>query len=116
MPLVEADARTDLESTFDADLDPDIRSDAEAMLAAVTRSMPVLSETQRAILDFERTWWRQSGAKEQAIRDIFEISPTRYYQQLNALLELPQALSYDPALVNRLHRLRASATRTRRLR
>ena len=75
-----------------------------------------LSDIEQAILDFERQWWRQAGAKEQAIRDNFEISPTRYYQQLNALLDLPQALSYDPTLVNRLQRLRATTSRTRRLR
>jgi hypothetical protein len=75
-----------------------------------------LSEHQRSILDFERLWWRRPGAKEQAIRDNFEMSPTRYYQTLNGLIELPQALLYDPALVNRLLRLRASAERGRRLR
>jgi hypothetical protein len=75
-----------------------------------------LTEHQRSILDFERLWWRRPGAKEQAIRDNFEMSPTRYYQALNGLIDLPQALLYDPALVNRLLRLRAGAERGRRLR
>jgi hypothetical protein len=44
------------------------------------------------------------------------MSPTRYYQALNGLLELPQALQYDPTLVNRLIRLRATDPRARRLR
>jgi hypothetical protein len=65
-----------------------------------------LSDVQRAILDFERQWWRQPGAKEQAIRDTFSMSPTRYYQTLNALLDLPGALSYDAPLIHRLQRLR----------
>jgi hypothetical protein len=65
-----------------------------------------LSDVQRAILDFERQWWRQPGAKEQAIRDTFSMSPTRYYQTLNALLDLPGALSYDASLIHRLQRLR----------
>ncbi len=87
--------------------------DAADIIAAVTA--PGLSDDQRAILDFERRWWRQAGAKEQAIRDRFEISPTRYYQRLNALIDVPDALAYDATLVNRLRRLRSSGQRGRRL-
>jgi hypothetical protein len=93
----------------------DIEADAAAIVAAVEVG-GTLTEHQRSILDFERRWWSQPGAKEQAIRDNFEMSPTRYYQALNTLLDLPQALSYDPTLVNRLQRLRSSAMRGRRLR
>lgn len=92
-----------------------IQADAAAIVAAVEVT-ETLTERQREILDFERRWWRQPGAKEQAIRDNFEMSPTRYYQTLNALLDLPQALTYDPSLVNRLQRLRSGAMRGRRLR
>lgn len=67
-----------------------------------------LAEREREMLAFERRWWRQAGAKEQAIRDTFGLSPTRYYQQLNRLLEQPAALAYDPVLVGRLRRLRAA--------
>jgi Protein of unknown function (DUF3263) len=69
-----------------------------------------LTEPERAILDFEKRWWRRPGAKEQAIRETFDLSPTRYYQQLNALLDRPAAVAYDPALVNRLRRLRGGRT------
>jgi len=102
--------------TRDATLAAAIEADAAAIVEAVDTGAETLSEHQRAILEFERQWWRQPGAKEQAIRDNFEISPTRYYQTLNALLDLPEALTYDPSLVNRLQRLRASAARGRRLR
>jgi hypothetical protein len=68
---------------------------------------PPLSERDRAILDFERQWWRYPGAKEQAIRDRLGLPATRYYQVLNALLDRPEALVYDPMLVRRLRRLRA---------
>jgi hypothetical protein len=87
-----------------------IEADAAAIVGALGSGSTLLSETQQAILDFERRWWRQPGAKEQAIRDHFEMSPTRYYQTLSALLDLPQALSYDPALVHRLLRVRSSST------
>ncbi|NJC73617.1 DUF3263 domain-containing protein [Planosporangium thailandense] len=65
-----------------------------------------LTDGERALLDFENQWWRQPGAKEQAIRDRFDLSPTNYYQLLNALLDRPAALAYDPVLVNRLRRIR----------
>jgi hypothetical protein len=70
-----------------------------------------LSESDREILAFERRWWRHAGAKEQAIRDTFGVSATRYYQLLNRLLDQPAALAHDPVLVSRLRRLRASRTR-----
>jgi hypothetical protein len=70
-----------------------------------------LTGPERAILDFEKHWWRRPGAKEQAIRDTFDLSPTRYYQLLNALLDRPAAVAHDPALINRLRRLRAGRTR-----
>jgi len=98
-----------------------VRAEAQAMLDAAglggedLLADELLSDRQRAILDFERQWWRQPGAKEQAIRDTFEMSPTRYYQTLNAVLDLPQALQYDAPLVNRLQRLRSSSPRGRRL-
>ena len=72
-----------------------------------------LTEQQRAILDFERQWWKYSGAKETAIRERFDMSATRYYQVLNALVDKPEALAVDPLLVKRLRRLRTSRQRTR---
>jgi hypothetical protein len=72
-----------------------------------------LTERERQVLAFERQWWRQAGAKEQAIRDLFGFSSTRYYQLLNGLLDNGAALAYDPVLVKRLRRLRATRTRAR---
>jgi hypothetical protein len=72
-----------------------------------------LSDRDRAILEFERQWWKYAGAKEQAIRDLFEMSATRYYQVLNALLDNPAALEADPMLVKRLRRMRAARQRAR---
>jgi hypothetical protein len=72
-----------------------------------------LTDRDRAILDFERQWWRYAGAKEQAVRELFEMSATRYYQVLNALIDRPEALAHDPMLVKRLRRLRSSRQRAR---
>ena len=60
-----------------------------------------LSQRDREILEFERHWWKYAGAKEQAVRDNFDMSSTRYYQVLNALIDRPEALAHDPLLVRR---------------
>ena len=72
-----------------------------------------LSDRDQQILTFERQWWKYAGAKEQAIRDQFQMSATRYYQVLNALIDRPEALAHDPLLVKRLRRLRAARQRAR---
>jgi hypothetical protein len=72
-----------------------------------------LSERDAAMLDFERQWWKYAGAKEQAVREKFDMSSTRYYQVLNALIDRPEALAHDPLLVRRLRRLRATRQRQR---
>jgi len=86
-------------------------------LAALSGGQPVvsgeLSERDREILAFERQWWKYAGAKEQSIRERFDMSATRYYQVLNALLDRPEALAADPMLVKRLRRLRTARQRAR---
>jgi len=72
-----------------------------------------LSERDQQILTFERKWWKHAGSKEQAIRDTFDLSATRYYQLLNGLLDNPAAMAYDAAVVGRLRRLRSTRARTR---
>ncbi len=72
-----------------------------------------LTDRDRRILAFERQWWKYAGAKEQAIRELFDMSATRYYQLLNDILEDPAALSYDAILVKRLKRLRTYRQRQR---
>ncbi|HEU4422150.1 MAG TPA: DUF3263 domain-containing protein [Pilimelia sp.] len=72
-----------------------------------------LSERDQQILDFERKWWKHAGSKEQAIRDTFGLSATRYYQLLNGLLDNPAAAEYDAVVVGRLRRLRSTRARTR---
>ncbi len=72
-----------------------------------------LDDRDVAILAFERQWWRYAGAKEQAIRDLFGMSATRYYQVLNTLIDRPEALAADPMLVKRLRRLRTTRQRAR---
>ncbi|HSP37381.1 MAG TPA: DUF3263 domain-containing protein [Frankiaceae bacterium] len=80
---------------------------------AVPGNQEELTPLEAEILEFERQWWRLAGAKEQAIRDRFGLTSTRYHQQLNALIDSPAALRTDPMLVKRLQRLRSARERDR---
>src|SRR4051812_3014121 len=72
-----------------------------------------LADRDREILAFERQWWKHAGAKEQAIREHFDMSSTRYYQLLGRLIDRPEALEHDPMLVKRLRRQRSQRQRQR---
>ncbi len=72
-----------------------------------------LSDRDRAILDFERSWWAEGGVKETAIQERFELSAQRYYEVLGTLLDDPDAMEHDALLVRRLRRLRDSRRRDR---
>ncbi len=110
--------------------------------AGSVRSMG-LSDRERAILDFERSWWVMAdaaaparvasgtgqpqvaapgtatpgtgtpGTKEAAIRSLLDLSPTRYYELLRTLSGSSEAAAYDPLVV---HRLRRSQSQRRRAR
>ena len=86
---------------------------AHAQPSREGEAVPGLGERDREILEFERQWWKYAGAKEQAVREKFDMSSTRYYQVLNGLIDRPEALEADPLLVRRLRRLRASRQRQR---
>jgi hypothetical protein len=84
-----------------------------AKSAAIAATRRTLTDRERAMLEFERLWWRHAGAKEQAIRDTFGLSSTHYYRLLNSLLDVPAAAEFDALVVGRLRRLRASRARRR---
>ncbi len=92
---------------------PNIGDVSEALRAMSADNSGVLPERDQRILEFERQWWKFAGAKEQAIREQFDMSATRYYQVLNALIDQPEALAFDPMLVKRLQRMRAARQRAR---
>jgi hypothetical protein len=86
---------------------------ANALEVAARSPHGELSDRDQQILAFERQWWKYAGAKEQAVRELFGMSATRYYQILNALIDRPEALAHDPMLVKRLRRLRTARQRAR---
>lgn len=65
-----------------------------------------LTEDEKAMLEFEKKWWRDRRSKNEIIRREFGISPTVYFRRLSALIDRPEALEYDPILVGTLLRRR----------
>lgn len=72
-----------------------------------------LTERDKAILEFERSWWTLGGPKEALILERFELSATRYYQIVNELLDSDDAYDHDPLVVRRLRRQRERRRRAR---
>ncbi|MCU1677669.1 MAG: hypothetical protein JWM93_2427 [Frankiales bacterium] len=91
---------------------------SETVAGAPFRQRMPLSDVDKAILAFEREhpWWKFDGNKEQAIRETFDLSATRYYQRLNRIIDDPEAYMADPTTVNRLQRLRAQRQTARSVR
>ncbi len=72
-----------------------------------------LTERDRAIIEFERTWWSEDSSKESIIRERFELSTTRYYELLGDLIDSDEAYAFDPLVIRRLRRLRDRRRRAR---
>ena len=85
-----------------------LESNQNAMNTSAT-----LSDLEFRILEFERSWWRFAGAKESAIKELFDLSAPRYYQILHDLIDRQDALEASPMLVKRLRRLRDARTSAR---
>lgn len=92
---------------------PDPHMRAVPPVEANTGETDRLTQREREILAFERQWWKYPGLKEQAIHELFGVSPTRYYQLVNRLIDKREALETDPMLVKRLRRLRSGRQRAR---
>ncbi|WP_181275967.1 DUF3263 domain-containing protein [Brevibacterium oceani] len=73
-----------------------------------------MNDLHRQILKLEKQHPRYGGAKDDAIRERFDMSATSYFQILNALIDDPEAAWLEPVLVNRLRRLRNGNDRTLR--
>jgi hypothetical protein len=73
----------------------------------------LLSDLEVRILDFERQWWKYAGAKDAAIKELFQISAKEYYELLNNLIDREDALAASPLLIKRLRRLREARISSR---
>ncbi|SFB60257.1 Protein of unknown function [Amycolatopsis marina] len=112
MDAAESTARQD-QSSSSAPSGPPVSSASSDSAKSPVAPADALSAREQEVLAFERQWWKYAGAKEQAIREIFAMSSTRYYQILNQLIDKQEAMRADPMLVKRLRKMRASRQRTR---
>ncbi len=72
-----------------------------------------LSAQACALLDFEREAWTFEGSKELNIRTRLDMSPTKYYRVMSALIDQQAAFEYDPLTTMRLRKSRDERRRTR---
>lgn len=67
-----------------------------------------MTPTDAELLDFEASWPLPGAAKDSTVVAVLGMPPTLYHQRLGALLDDPKALAYNPLLIKRLRRLRAT--------
>ena len=71
----------------------------------------MLSERDKAVLDFEASWWLYPEPKDLAVREHLGMSASRYYQVLRRLVDEGEALSYAPLAVRRLRKMQRDRIR-----
>jgi hypothetical protein len=69
--------------------------------------MVALTDVELVMLQFEDRWWKRTGAKDRAIRRLFNLTPAVYYQWLDALIDRPDAEAVAGLVVHRLRAQRA---------
>jgi hypothetical protein len=65
-----------------------------------------LTARERAVLEFEQSWWLSRVPKDQAVREQFQLTEAEYAVLLDDLIDTEVAMSAEPLLVRRLRRLR----------
>jgi hypothetical protein len=63
-----------------------------------------MTDTEMAILDFEREWWRHAGTRNQEVSQRWGMSASEYERRLVVIAMRPEAMAYDPLTVRRLRR------------
>lgn len=75
------------------------------LVAARNTLVAMLTGEDRAILDFERWWWAETGPKDVAIEFELGLTASEYYERLRVVVGTSEALSYDPLTVQRVRRM-----------
>lgn len=65
----------------------------------------MLSTEERAVLDFEGSWWLEAGPKDQAIEFCLGLTAADYYEALLVLIDRREAMRHDPLTVKRVRSL-----------
>jgi len=72
----------------------------------------MLSDEDRAILDFERASWHESGPKDWSIELVLGLTSAAYYERLLAVASSRAGSAYDPLTAKRVLRLIESPTKS----
>ena len=65
----------------------------------------MLTTEERAVLEFERAWWKEPGPKDQAIEFALGLTSAAYYEVLAALVTDRRAIAFDPLTALRVRGL-----------
>ncbi|TQJ60494.1 uncharacterized protein DUF3263 [Arthrobacter sp. SLBN-83] len=71
----------------------------------------MLTDIQKNMIDLAGETFKYAGSLEDQARQCFGLTPTRYWQEVNRLIQTPAAHQYRPALVQRLTQRRQPRTR-----
>lgn len=71
-------------------------------------------DIDRTVLDIAGRFYLQAGSRERAIRVETGMTPTRFWQVANRLIDDPEAVAELPELTARLRRQRDALARQRR--
>jgi hypothetical protein len=64
--------------------------------------LAMMSDEDRAILDFEGRWWLEPGPKDQAIEFTLGLSAEAYYERLIAIVAVAESSRIYPLTVARI--------------
>ncbi|AYR01540.1 helix-turn-helix DNA-binding domain protein [Arthrobacter phage Seahorse] len=68
----------------------------------------MLTDAQKRMIDVAVGTYKYTGSLELDAQREFGLSPTRYWQEVNRLIDTEAAVAYSPAAVARLRARRAS--------
>jgi len=66
----------------------------------------MLTTTEQAMLTLAGQTFKHAGSLEEQAMQQFGLTPTRYWQEVNRLIQTPAAHQHDPALARRLNQRR----------
>jgi hypothetical protein len=72
----------------------------------------MLTDQQKAMLDLASEKFKYAGSLDSAAMERFGMTPTRYWQEVNRLIQTEAAVAYRPATVAQLKTRHRAMVRT----
>ena len=74
----------------------------------------MLTDTQKAMIDVAAAQYKYAGSVDVVAQERFGLTPTRFWQEINRLIQTEAAYAYRPEATRRLNQRRRPQTRLRR--